>query len=289
MRGAVYFDGRGREVFQRAKAIVVSANGAETPRLLLMSKSAGFPQGLANSSGHVGKYLMFDNGGFAMGVFEHPLNEYKSVVVTRVLHDFYSSDPKRGFYGGAGIDARFDSYPAGFALDGMPKDMPQWGAEWKQSLGHYYTRMMATLAHSTCLAVEQNSISLDEDVKDAWGLPALRVTFKNHPDDMKTVQFILERQKEILATAGARKLWVDPASIEEATYSRHIMGTCRMGDDARTSVVDRWNRAHDVPNLFLVDGSSLVTSGRQQPTATIQALAYRASEFMQGAARRGEI
>src|SRR5215510_2166164 len=152
--GATYFDSRGREVFQRAEAVVVCANGAETPRLLLMSKSSAFPQGLANSSGNVGKYLMFDNGGFAMSVFEHPLNEYKSVVVTRVLHDFYRSDPKRGFYGGAGIDSRLDSYPAGFALDGMPKDMPQWGAEWKQSLGQYYTRMMATLAHSTCLAVE---------------------------------------------------------------------------------------------------------------------------------------
>jgi choline dehydrogenase-like flavoprotein len=287
--GATYFDGRGREVFQRAKAVVVSANGAETPRLLLMSKSAAFPQGLANSTGNVGKYLMFDNGGFAMGLFEHPLNEYKSVVVTRVLHDFYSSDPKRGFYGGAGIDARFDSYPAGFALDGMPKDIPQWGAEWKRSLAQYYTRMMATLAHASCLAVEQNSISLDENVKDAWGLPALRVTFKNHPDDMKTVQFILERQKEILVTAGARKIWIDPASVEEATYSRHLMGTCRMGDDPRASVVNRWNRAHDVPNLFLVDGSSLVTSGRQQPTATIQALAYRAADHIQGAARRGEI
>jgi choline dehydrogenase-like flavoprotein len=162
----------------------------------------------------------------------------------------------------------------------MPKDIPQWGAEWKRSLAQYYTRMMATLAHASCLAVEQNSISLDENVKDAWGLPALRVTFKNHPDDMKTVQFILERQKEILVTAGARKIWIDPASVEEATYSRHLMGTCRMGDDPRASVVNRWNRAHDVPNLFLVDGSSLVTSGRQQPTATIQALVYRAAEHI---------
>lgn len=287
--GAIYFDGSGREVFQRAKAAVVSANGAETPRLLLMSKSNSFPQGLANSNGNVGKYLMFDNGAMAMGVFEHPLNEYKSVVVTRVLHDFYRSDPKRGFYGGGGIDGRFDYYPAGFALDGMPKDIPQWGIEWKRTISQYYTHMMGALAHVSCLAVEQNNISLDDQVKDAWGLPALRVTFKNHPDDMKAVQFITERQKEILATAGARKVWVDPATIEETTYSRHLMGSCRMGDDPRSSVVNRWNRAHDVPNLFLVDGSSLVTSARQQPTATIQALAYRAADYIQKAARRGEI
>lgn len=289
VRGAVYFDGSGKEVFQRAKAVVVCANGAETPRLLLMSKSSAFPQGMANSSGNVGKYLMFDNGALAMALMEHPLNEYKSVVVTRVLHDFYRSDPKRGFYGGGGIDARFDYYPVGFAADAMPKDGPQWGSEWKRDVGRYYTHMMGALGHTSCLAVEQNSISLDDQVKDAWGLPALRVTFKNHPDDMKAIQFIAERQKEILVEAGARKIWVDPVGLEETTYSRHLMGTCRMGNDPRNSVVDKWNRAHDVPNLFLVDGSSLVTSARQQPTATIQALAYRTADYLQGAAKRGEV
>jgi choline dehydrogenase-like flavoprotein len=277
--GAIYFDGQGREIFQRAKAVVVCANGAETPRLLLMSKSKAFPQGLANSNGNVGKYLMFDNGGYATGLMEHPLNEYKSIVVTRVLHDFYASDPKRGFYGGGGLDSRFDTYPAGFALDGMPKDGSRdWGTEWKRNVGYYYTRMTGVLAHSSCLAVEQNSISLDEELKDAWGLPALRVTFKNHPDDMKTIQFLAARQTEILKEAGAKKVWFDPASVEETTYSRHLMGTCRMGNDPKTSVVDKWNRAHDVANLYLVDGSSLVTSARQQPTATIQALAYRAAD-----------
>jgi choline dehydrogenase-like flavoprotein len=287
--GAIYFDAQGKEIFQRAKAVVISANGAETPRLLLMSKSNAFPQGLANSNGNVGKYLMFDNGGFAMGVFEHPLNEFKSIVVTRVLHDFYRSDPKRGFYGGGGLDSRFDYYPAGFALDGMPKDIPQWGGEWKRTVGQYFSHMGGVLAHSSCLAVEQNSISLDETVKDAWGQPAMRVTFKNHPDDLKAMQFLAERQKEILTIAGAKKVWMDPGTMVETTYSRHLMGTCRMGDDPRLSVVNRWNRAHDVPNLFLVDGSSLVTAGRQQPTATIQALAYRLADYLQQAAKRHEI
>jgi choline dehydrogenase-like flavoprotein len=195
VRGVIYFDAHKREIFQRAKAVVVCANGAETPRLLLMSKSNAFPHGLANSHGNVGKYLMFDNGGYAIGVFDHPLNEYKSIVVTRVLHDFYRSDPKRGFYGGGGMDARFDYYPAAFALNGLPKDTPQWGSEWKRTVGQYYTHMMGTLAHTSCLAVEQNSISLDDEVKDAWGMPAIRVTFKNHPDDIKTMHFMMERQK----------------------------------------------------------------------------------------------
>ncbi|HYM09371.1 MAG TPA: GMC family oxidoreductase [Bryobacterales bacterium] len=94
--GVVYFDAQRREVLQRAKAVVVCANGAETPRLLLLSKSSRFPQGLANSSGLVGKRLMFDSGTVCSGVFEHPLNEFKSVEVTRLVHDFYDADAKRG-------------------------------------------------------------------------------------------------------------------------------------------------------------------------------------------------
>lgn len=289
VRGATYFDSQKREVFQRAKAVVVCANGAETPRLLLMSTSARFPHGLANSNGQVGKYLMFDAGAEVLGRFDHPLNEFKSIMVTRVLHDYYASDPKRGFYGGGGLDARLDYYPTQFATSGMPKDSPQWGAEWKRALAAAYTHTFAVEAHSTCLAVEQNSISLDDKVKDAWGLPAMRVTFKPHVDDMKTVRFLIDRQREIMEAAGANKVWVDEEGAEETTYSRHLMGTCRMGDDPKHSVVDRWNRTHDVRNLFLVDGSSLVTAARQQPTATIQALAYRAAEYIQQAAKRGEV
>lgn len=286
--GAVYFDQNRREIFQRAKAVVVCANGAETPRLLLQSKSNLFPQGLANSHGNVGKYLMFDAGGLVLGLCDHPVNDYKSLVATRVLHDFYAADHKRGFYGGGGLDSRMDYYPAGFALTGLPPGEPAWGPQWKKKLSEYYTHVTGVLAHSSCLAVETNSISLDDEVKDAWGLPAIRVTFRNHPDDLKTVDFLVERQKEILAAAGCQKIWLDPGSTD-TTYSRHLMGSCRMGDDPKWSVVDRWNRAHDVRNLFLVDGSSLVTAARQQPTATIQALAYRAAEHMAQSARRGEL
>jgi choline dehydrogenase-like flavoprotein len=285
--GALYFDPRRRQIFQRAKAVVVCCNGAETPRLLLMSKSKRFPQGLANSSGLVGKYFMVDNTTAAMGLFEHPLNDYKSVQVSRVLHDFYDSDPQRGFWGGGGIDARFGAQPASFALRRLPPDVPRWGLEFKRTLAHYFNRTMLLLGHVTCMPVESNSISLDPDVKDAWGLPALRMTFRNHPDDLKAMRFVLDRQMEILEAAGAIKKWEYPP--DEITFTGHLMGTCRMGDDPKTSVVDRYHRAHDVPNLFVVDGSSLVTCGRQQPTETIQALAYRAADHIVQRAKRGEI
>jgi choline dehydrogenase-like flavoprotein len=285
--GAVYFDPRGREVRQKARAVVVCANGAETPRLLLMSKSSRFPNGLANGSGLVGKYFMADTGIMAHALFEHPLNDYKGVHVSRLIHDYYDSDPKRGFYGGGGIDARFDQFPIGFALHGLPKDAPRWGEGYKRALAEYFTHTMSLLAHTTCLAVESNSIDLDPDVKDAWGLPALRLTFKNHPDDLKALAFCRDRMREILEAAGARKIWGE--EVSELTFSGHLMGTCRMGTDPAKSVVDRHHRAHDVPNLFLVDGSSFVTCARQQPTCTIAALAYRAAAHVAQSARRGEV
>ncbi len=285
--GAIYFEGRKKEVFQAARAVVVCANGAETPRLLLMSKSNRFPHGLANSSGLVGKNLMFDCGLDMHGLFEHPLNEYKGIQVTRVLQDYYDADPKRGFYGGGSLDARFDFYPISFALAGLPKDVPSWGAGFKSAVAEYFNRTMTVLSHTTCLAVETNSISLDPLTKDAWGLPALAVTFKFHEDDMSNLAWLLEKQREILRTAGATNIWADDLSTLDV--SRHLMGTCRMGNNPKTSVVNRFHRAHDVPNLFIVDGSSFVTSGRQQPTATIQALAYRAAENIAEAARKGEI
>lgn len=285
--GAIYFDSQRQEQFQKAKAVVLCANGAETPRLLLLSKSNLFPDGLANSNGLVGKYLMFDCDSGANGIFEHPLNEYKSVVVTRVVHDFYDSDPKRGFYGGGGMDARLEAYPVEYALFSMPPGTPKWGAGFKRSLRENYNRQLMILTHLTTLPLESNTITLDPEVKDAWGLPAMRVTYKNHPDDLKNMAFFSDRALELLDAAGAEKKWaIEP---QETTASVHLMGTCRMGNDAKASVVDKYHRAHDVPNLFIVDGSSFVTSGRNQPTCTIQALAYRASDYIAGEARNGSL
>jgi choline dehydrogenase-like flavoprotein len=286
--GAVYFDAQRREIFQRGRAVVVCANGVESPRLLLLSKSNLFPQGLANSSGLVGKHLMWDNGIMASAVFEHPLNEFKSIQVTRVIHDYYAADAKRGFYGGGGIDARFQYYPAGFALSGLPADAPRWGLEYKKTFGEYFTRTMTLLAHATSLPMEKNSVSLDPEVKDAWGLPATRITFENHSDDVANLKWLLEREHEILEAMNPKKVWSVPQDPVIDT-SVHLMGTCRMGQDPKKSVVNRYSQTHDVRNLFVVDGSNFVTSARQQPTATIQALAYHAADYMIRAAKSGDL
>jgi choline dehydrogenase-like flavoprotein len=219
--------------------------------------------------------------------FEHPLNEYKGVQNTRMVHDFYDTDPKRGFYGGGGIDARFGDYPISFALDGLPPEAPTWGEGFVRELADKFTRTMAFAAHGTSLPLESNSITLDPQLKDAWGLPCMRVTYKDHPDDLKSSAFLTARASEIAQAAGALKWWTDP--IEPQKLAVHLLGTCRMGNDPRTSVVDRYHRTHDVKNLFLCDGSSMVTSSRGQPTETIAALAFRAGEHIAAFAKRGEI
>ena len=285
--GAIYFDQHRRENFQRAKAVIVSSNGSETPRLLLLSKSNRFPEGLANSSGIVGKYLMFNTDTVAQGTFEHELNEYKSIEVTRISHDFYEIDPKLGFYGGGGLGGRFLWTPISFALGGVPPTAPQWGSDYKKYLAKYFNRTMMVMGHGTSLPVADNSISLDETVKDAWGLPAMRVTYKDHPDDVKTAKFLNQKAMEILEAAGAIERWDFP--FQEQNLGYHLLGTCRMGNDPKTSVVNADHRTHDVPNLFLCDGSSFVTGGRGQPTCTIQALAFRASDRITTLAKKGEI
>ena len=283
--GVHYYDKDKREHFQKARAVVLSANGAETPRLLLNSANAQFPHGLANSSGMVGKHLMFNQGSGVGAEFEHALNEYKSVQVTRVVHDFYDSDPKRGFYGGGGIDARIGAQPVGWAL-ASGGDMPRWGAPLKARL-EAFPRSMIAAGHCTSLAVENNSVSIDPTLKDAWGIPAIRVTYKDHPDDLKMAKFLQDRAAEIMDAAGAKKVY--RAEVSERGGGVHLLGTCRMGNDSATSVIDKYHRTHDVKNLFLCDGSSFVTSGRGQPTMTIEALAFRAADHISQFAKRNEI
>jgi len=286
--GAAYFDAQRNTHLQKAKAVILSANGAETPRLLLLSANNAFPHGLANSSGLVGKYLMPNSAALAYGVFDEPLNDYKGFAVSRIFQDFYEMDEKKvGFYGGGGLDARFDFTPINFAMGGLPPGTPRWGKDFKKALSQNFTRTMQIFCHGTSLAVETNSFSLDPDVKDAWGLPALRMTFRDHPNDLKMMEWMKDRAMEILDAAGAKTKWHQP--VTEQQFAVHLLGTCRMGADAKTSVINADHRTHDVANLFLCDGSSLVTSGRGQPTMTIQALAYRAADRITALAKSGDL
>jgi choline dehydrogenase-like flavoprotein len=283
--GAVYFDAQKREIFQKAKAVVLSANGTESSRLLLLSKSSLFPNGLANSNGVVGRYLMSGNTSNVNALFEHPLNEYKGIVSGAGILDWVETDPKRGFYGGGRMTSRGQQTPIEYALAG-PHDGPKWGAAYKKALREEANRKMVITSFTTQLPLETNRVDLDPDVKDEWGLPAMRITMTSHPDDIKNMQFFTAKATAILQAAGAQKVWADP--INDSRGGAHSRGTCRMGNDPKTSVVDKYHRAHDVPNLYIVDGSSFVTGGRNHPTMTIEALAFRAADHLIQATKNGK-
>jgi len=273
--GLTYFDSNKREVFQRAKAVVLSANGVETPRLLLLSASGAFPDGLANSSGQVGRNLMNNPGAGSTALFEHEVNGWKGVQCSRVVWDFLDPPKGLGLYGGGGIDMR----KAGIGRSGgsWPGE-PTWGREWKRRARTYACNGASTNSHQSMLPVASNRIDLDPEIRDAWGLPVSRITSTDHPLDLRLRQFFADRARELLEAAGPVKI-SDPQVVRPRPGGgEHLLGTCRMGKDPRTSVINADHRAHDVPNLFLVDGSSMVTSGRGQPTMTIQALAFRAAD-----------
>jgi len=285
----LYFDPDGNERGQKTRAVVLSANGAESPRMLLMSSSERHPDGLANSSGFVGRNLMFNPHGGAQGTFEHPLNEYKGVQSTRIVQDYHDSDPDRGYYNGGIIDSRalFSATPIFHAVAGMNPAIRPWGAEYKDEIGRSFTRQMSLALGGNSLPLDRNNITLDPTSTDSWGRPALRVTYREHEDALENVRYLTDRCMEIMDAAGAQTSWSSPVNPMES--SPHLLGTCRMGDDPATSVVDKYHRSHDVKNLFICDGSSMVSSTRGQPTMTIMALAFRAADAINEAAATGDV
>jgi choline dehydrogenase-like flavoprotein len=289
VKQVAYINASGEQRAQKAKAVVLAANGGETPRLLLMSASSRHPDGLANSSGLVGKYLMGNGHSVVHANFEHPLNEWKGVQVSRIVMDYYDHDPARGFYGGGGLDARplLNGSPVMHALTVAQGSPPRWGKAFKQEVRFGFAHHMAILGSTTSLALASNNITLDPQLKDQHGRPAMRMTYRDSQQDLGMMGFMQDRGEEILQAAGALSTHREP--VVPQNVLAHLLGTCRMGDDPASSVVDRYHRSHDVSNLFICDGSSMVTSGRGQPTLTIQALAFRAAEHIAAFARRGEI
>lgn len=285
--GVRYFNARKADVLQRGKAVIVCANGAETPRLLLNSANTQHPDGLANSSGYVGRNLMSNYNSAGMGFFEHEINGWKGAIVSRIVHDPMVLDKSLGIYGGGGFDFRSMMTPMVAALQ-TPPGMPRWGSAWKKNLKKMLSNTTLTIGHTTQLPVLANRFDIDPTLKDAWGVPVLRLTFKDHPNDVAMVKWFGRKGKELLDAAGAEQSFdLEVAAQQYPTV--HLLGTARMGNDPQKSVVNADHRAHDVKNLFIVDGSSFVTSGRGQPTMTIQALAFRAADRIQALAKAGEI
>ncbi|MCB1378544.1 MAG: GMC family oxidoreductase [Alphaproteobacteria bacterium] len=281
--GAVWIDRNGRETRQGAKAVVVAANGVGTPRLLLLSASPRFPDGLANSSGLVGKNLMLHPNSETIGLYDEPIESWTGPA-GQLLYSlqFYETDQRRGFYRGSKINL--------MPVPGILRLLQSFGTLdfsrcWGKAGQEIISRGGRALAYSANiedLPEETNAVTLDPDLKDGNGIPAPKVTYRLSENTRKSLAYSLERMVEMHETAGARFISQTPLWREQPG---HLLGTARMGNDPRTSVVDRFGRAHDVPNLFIVDGSVMVTGGAVNPTSSITALALRTAEHIADTAR----
>ncbi|MBI4525156.1 MAG: GMC family oxidoreductase [Deltaproteobacteria bacterium] len=285
--GVIYLDERGEEQFQAARLILLAAGGVETPRLLLLSQSSQFPQGLANSSGLVGKNLMLHAPGpIVIAIFPEPLDGHQGSPSTRVLQDFYETDTRRGFIRGGFMHPRAHG---GDPIDYALRDIhgARWGLRHKESMRSTWRHYLHSHCTAESLPVENNRVDLDPAVRDRFGLSVARITYTSHENDVRLARFLAERSREIFEAAGASRVIVPESRVRK--LHNHQMGTCRMGNDPKSSVVDRWCRSHDVANLFIIDASVFVTSGGLNPALTIQANAFRVCDYIAAEARRGNL
>jgi len=276
--GAIYFDEEGKECFQKAEVVIMACNGVGTPRILLNSKSEQYPDGLANSSGLVGKNLMFHPVGFVQGIFEERLDSHKGPSGCCILSkEFYETDESRGFVRGFNMQITRGQGPLSTALQGHASGKIPWGPGHHEAFKNRFDHVASIGVLCEDLPEEHNCVTLDPELTDAHGIPAAKIHYEMSENSRKMLTFGLDRAEEVLKAAGAVE--INRTDLLQAS-GWHLLGTARMGDDPSTSVVNSWGRSHDVKNLFIVDGSIFVTAGGVNPTSTIQALALYIADTM---------
>ncbi len=274
-RGALYYDHQGNLHQQRAHVVVLCGNGIGTPRLLLNSKSKLFPQGLANSSGMVGKNFMLHTLRAVQGVFEERMDGHEGPFGAPAFsQQFYETDPKRGFVRGYMLQVGRTFGPLGHAWAGFVNHPVPWGADHHRTMRRRFPHIIPLLVMGEDLPEEKNRVELDPEAKDSSGIPAPRVTYTYSENSLKMLDHGAAKARQVLEAAGAIEI-LDSGPIQPAF---HLLGTARMGSDPKNSVVNAWHQAHDVKNLFIVDGSSFTTSAAVNPTSTIGALALRCAD-----------
>ena len=262
---------------QTAKIVIVSAFAVETPRLLLNSADSRFPDGLANSSGMVGRSIMVHSSYDVYARFDEEIRLYKGTPVLATTQDFYRTDPRNGFVRGYTLHAH-GARPVEFA-NGVSKALggPVWGPRLRRTLLDYNLYGRVTMVGEV-LPNPENRVTLAGE-KDEYGLPRAKVTFTYGDNDRKLIDHAVAKMGAILEAAGGKVEYVVPDTA-------HMMGGCRMGNDPETSVVNSYGQSHDIPNLFVCDASIFVTSGAGNPTNTVMALALRTADYIKEQAKK---
>ncbi|HSI41222.1 MAG TPA: GMC family oxidoreductase [Xanthobacteraceae bacterium] len=277
--GVVYVDKDGKTQRQKARIVAVAGNSIESPRLLLNSASNMFPDGLANSSGQVGRNYMRHMTASVYGIFEKPVRMYRGTTMAGIVRDEAPNNPKRGFVGGY----EFETLALGIPFMAAFLDPGAWGRSFTSAMDGY-ENMAGMWIVGEDMPQETNRITLNTAFKDKYGLPVADVHFDDHPNDVAMRNHAYRQGSAMYDAVGATRTLPTPPYP-----STHNLGTNRMSEKARDGVVNKHGQTHDVPNLFVSDGSQFTTGGAENPTLTIVALAIRQAEFIAGEMTRKTI
>jgi choline dehydrogenase-like flavoprotein len=268
--GVTYIDGDGLEQFQRARLVCLACNSIETPRLLLNSASSQFPDGLANSSGQVGRNYMRHLTASVYAIFDKPVRFYRGETMAGHIEDEAPHDPSRGFVGGYYLQLLALGVPfmAAFVNPGA------WGRDFADIM-EGYERTAGCWLVGEDMPQASNRVTLNHDELDQHGQPVPNVHFDDHPNDLAMREHAWAAGEALYESVGAVR------TIRTPPYpATHNLGTARMSERPQDGVVNAFGQAHDVPNLFVSDGSQFTTGAAANPTLTIVALAIRQAEFI---------
>ena len=269
--GVVYRDPQGVEQRQAARIVCLACNSVETARLLLLSDSAHFPHGLANSTDQVGRHFCHHVAGFIWGAFDKPIHFWRGTTLAGLIEDETRHDASRGFAGGYHLELAALDLPS-LPLAGFPCTM--WGRDLTYFMDHYDS-LAGMLINGEDFPRATNRITLNPEVKDAFGLPVAHIHVDEHANDTAMRAHAQKQGKALYESLGALR-----TATSRQTPATHNMCSARMSRDPRDGVSDGHGRTHDVPNLFISDGSALSTPGSANPTLTIVALVLRQAEYI---------
>lgn len=277
--GVLYADKDGNQHLQKARIVAVAGNSIESPRLLLNSASSMFPDGLANSSGQIGKNYMRHMTGSVYAVFEKPVNMHRGTTMAGIVTDESKNDPSRGFVGGY----EMETLSLGLPFMAAFLDPGAWGRSFTSALD-MYDHMAGMWLVGEDMPQEKNAITLHPAEKDQYGLPVPNVHFDDHENDIAMRNHAYTQGAAIYDAVGATRTFPTPPYP-----STHNLGTNRMSGSARDGVVNEWGQTHDIANLFVSDGSVFTTGAAENPTLTIVALALRQADHIAGKMAKGEL
>jgi choline dehydrogenase-like flavoprotein len=277
--GVVYADKDGKLQEQKARIVAVAGNSIESPRLLLNSNSSKFPDGLANSSGQVGKNYMRHTTGSVYAIFDKPVHMYRGTTMAGIVRDEARHDPSRGFVGGYELETLSLGLPFMAAF----LDPGAWGRSFTAAMDRY-DHMAGMWIVGEDMPQEKNAITLHPTEKDKYGLAIPNVHFDDHPNDVAMRNHAYQQGSAVYDAVGAVRTFPTPPYP-----STHNLGTNRMSEKPRDGVVNKWGQAHDVPNLFVSDGSQFTTGAAENPTLTIVSLAIRQADHIAERMKKGEL